>query len=79
MTTEPAEYIVAHVREALATDPRVNELGLDVQVQGDEVVVTGSVMTEGRRAAIAKVVEAAAPECRVRNQASVVTFSEPGW
>ena len=77
MTDEPPEYVAAHVREALATDPRVNELGLDVQVAGEEVVVTGAVMTESRRDAVDRVVGDAAPGLRVRNQTTVAAYEEP--
>ena len=82
MTHEPShvddapEYVVAHVRQALATDGRVAELGLDVQVEGDTVVVAGLVSTEERRAAIDEVVADAAPGHPVRNTAKVMGYEE---
>lgn len=74
---DPPEYLVAHVREALATDPRVNELGLDVQVAGADVVVTGAVLSSERRDAIGAVVAEVAPGHHVRNQATVAEYPEP--
>ena len=53
---EPQEYLVHHIQDALATDPRARELGVDVQVTGDRVVLTGTAATPAQRASIAEVV-----------------------
>jgi putative nucleotidyltransferase-like protein len=63
----PDEYLVAHAHEALAGDPRTAELELDVTVDGREVVLTGTVATPERQAAVAEVVGAALPGREVRN------------
>jgi hypothetical protein len=67
----PDEYLVAHACEALATDPRTAELELDIAVDDREVVVTGTVATPERQAAVAEVVAKALPGREVRNLTSV--------
>ena len=67
----PDEYLVAHANEALATDPRTAELELDVAVDGREVVVTGTVATPERQAAVGEVVARALPGREVRNLTAV--------
>ena len=67
----PDEYLIAHANEALATDPRTAELELDVSVDGREVVLTGTVATPERQAAVAEVVAKALPGREVRNLTSV--------
>jgi hypothetical protein len=67
----PDEYLVAHANEALATDPRTAELELDVAVDGREVIVTGTVATPERQAAVADVVARALPGREVRNLTAV--------
>ena len=52
----PPEYLVQHIQDALATDPRARELGVDVRVVGDSVVLTGSVPTPDLRSSIGVVV-----------------------
>lgn len=68
----PEPYVVAHVREALATDARVSELGLEVTVAGRTLVLTGRVGSEQLRAAAAEVAAAHAPDLEVRNDLEVV-------
>lgn len=72
----PKHYLLAHVREALATDPRVNELHIDTQVAGNRVVLTGYVATEERKALITEVVKELLPEYEIHNQTTVGTFPE---
>ncbi|MGH2815973.1 MAG: hypothetical protein ACRDLC_12560, partial [Actinomycetota bacterium] len=56
---------------ALASDPRTAELELDITLDDREVVVTGTVATPERQAAIAGVVGKALPGREVRNLTSV--------
>ena len=67
----PDEYLVAHANEALAADPHTAELELDVVIDGREVVVTGTVATPERRAAVGEVVAKALPGREVRNLTDV--------
>jgi Domain of unknown function (DUF1918) len=71
-------YLRAHLAEALATDPRVTEGGLRVAVDGDQLVVSGSVSTETRRQGVAAVAADVAAPFRVRNETQVVALTEPG-
>ncbi|HEX5878915.1 MAG TPA: nucleotidyltransferase [Actinomycetota bacterium] len=67
----PDEYLVAHANEALAGDPQTAELELDVAIDGREVVVTGTVATPERQAAVAEVIAKALPGREVRNLTDV--------
>jgi osmotically-inducible protein OsmY len=51
----PPEYLVQHIQDALATDPRALELGVDARVTGTLVVLTGTVATPDQRDAIGRV------------------------
>jgi hypothetical protein len=49
MSDPPADaYLAERIRTALAQDPRVNELGIQVVIVGGRAVVTGSVATAER-------------------------------
>jgi hypothetical protein len=63
----PDEYLIAHAAEALAEDPRTAELELDIAVDGPEVVVTGTVATPERQAAVGDVLAKALPGREIRN------------
>ena len=75
---EPQEYLVHHIQDALATDPRARELGVDVQVAGERVVLTGTAATPAQRAAIAEVVEELAGDYEVVNEMAVLSADEDG-
>jgi predicted nucleotidyltransferase len=64
---EPAAYLVGRVQERLAQDPRTAELEVDVRLDGDVVVLSGTVATQERQAALADVVAGAVPGHQVRN------------
>ena len=46
------EHALFDLRDALAVDGRVGELGLDVCVERGHVVVRGAISTEARRSAV---------------------------
>jgi osmotically-inducible protein OsmY len=75
--SEPTHYLRAHVEEALACDPRVNEQGLHVQIEDRRVRVTGTVSTRERLAGVDQVVRDLLPGWEVVNLASVTDFPEP--
>jgi hypothetical protein len=57
-------YLVQHIQDALASDPRARELGVDAQVIGNHLVLTGTVATPDLRDAIGEVVaEVVEREC----------------
>lgn len=53
----PIDHVLVHVRDALATDARVGELGLDVVHEGDAVVVRGTITTATRRDGVVPVAQ----------------------
>jgi osmotically-inducible protein OsmY len=73
---EPKQYVVAHVREAIAQDPQLNELHLGISVQGGKIFLTGVVGTPERRTALTEVVRALAPDHEVCNETEVAEFPE---
>lgn len=73
---EAPEYVVAHLEEALARDPRVSEQGLHAAVEDGCVVVRGTVTTVERQAAIAAVAGDVAPDHPLRNEAEVADFPD---
>jgi len=74
---EPPHYLVQRVREALAHDERVNELELQVRVQGRRVFLGGQVPTKERHDAVEQVVHDLLPECEVINETTVQDYGEP--
>ena len=74
--TKPG-YEQERIRQALATDPRVGELELSVDVVAGRVLVTGSVPSEKVRDAIDAVVKEVAPGVALDNQATVASTDEP--
>lgn len=76
--TEPERYLVAHVREALASDPRVAELNVDVAVAGRKIFLTGTVATTGHREAVSEVVGELLPDYEIFNETSAPDLAAPG-
>src|SRR5919198_4208719 len=74
---QPPHYLVQRVREALAHDPRVNELEIKVKIYGRKVFATGTVPTQERRDAISGVIEDVLPGFTVHNETTVATLPEP--
>ena len=77
MTEEPKHYLVQRIREALAHDPRVAEMELQVTVRGAKVFVSGVVSTEERCRAIEEVVREKAPELELHNEVEVAVPPSP--
>ena len=61
-------YLAEHVREALAQDPRVGELGLNVEIIGETVVLRGTLTSPERREAASHI--ARAISCRIMPSAT---------
>jgi hypothetical protein len=70
-------YLAQHVREALAQDPRVGELGVDVEIDEEAVVLRGGVTSAERQEAATEVARDLAPGRPVRNETTVDVFDEP--
>lgn len=69
-------YLAARIQEALAQDPRVGELGINVDVSASEIRLAGVVSTPERHDAIPEVVLEIAEGYRVINATSVIN-AEP--
>jgi len=76
--SQPAEYLIGHIQQALATDPRSGELELDVRIAGGRIFLTGAVATRERRAAVETVVREVAPDVDVANELTVTVETGPG-
>lgn len=74
----PPEYLVGHVEDALARDPRVNEQGLHVELRATTVVVTGTVTVESQKANIAEVVSELLPDHELQDRTTVADYAEDG-
>ncbi|MEV7010556.1 BON domain-containing protein [Streptosporangium sp. NPDC051022] len=75
---EAPQYVAARVQRALAEDERTNELGIKVDVKGEQLFLRGQVTGTERRLLIADVAREAAPGLTVRNEISVIDVREPG-
>jgi osmotically-inducible protein OsmY len=74
---EPAEYVAGRLREAIAVEPDVHELGIQVQVTAGRVRVAGSASTPSQRQAITDLVHRLAPDLQVLNEVELTSTVEP--
>ena len=70
-------YVPGHLLEALASDERVSEQDLRVDVVGHRVLISGTVASEERRAAVEVVAREYLPDWDIRNHVDVVHRSGP--
>lgn len=76
-STQPDPYLAEHLREALAQDPRVGELGVTVELRGDRVVLYGTVTSAERGEAAAAVARELMPGHTVSNETEAADCPEP--
>ena len=74
---EPEDYARQRLQDALASDARVAELGLDVRTVGGKLFLTGQVPTEERRRAVGVVASEVLPDYEVHNQTVVTPVAAP--
>lgn len=74
---EAPQYVAARVKSALAEDERISELGILVDIRGEQLFLRGQVADARRRALIADVAEEAAPGLTVRNEITVLDIRDP--
>ena len=77
MSEPPDVYTIEHIRDALAQDERVNELGVHVTMTATGVFLTGDVATPERRDAITEVVRELVPDLEIHNHTAVAVYPEP--
>jgi hypothetical protein len=72
-----SEYLVAHIREALAEDARTIQQDLKILLNGKQIVVKGDCVTEAQCRAVEEVIRQVAPDYELANHARVATISAP--
>jgi osmotically-inducible protein OsmY len=77
MNREAPHYTAARIQRRIAEDDRVAELGIHVDVRGDEVFLRGQVGTEERRRLIGVVAREGARGLRFHNEINVVEVRDP--
>jgi osmotically-inducible protein OsmY len=75
---EAPQYVAARVQAALAEDVRTHELGIRVDVRGDQLFLRGEVSGAEQRERLAQVAREAAPDLQVHNEIHVVEIERPG-
>jgi osmotically-inducible protein OsmY len=66
------EYLAERVHQAVTTDPRTTEQGVQVRVTEAEVFLFGEVASAERRDAVAEVAAEVVPDRRIHNDVTVV-------
>ncbi|MEV0144502.1 MULTISPECIES: BON domain-containing protein [unclassified Nonomuraea] len=75
---EAPQYVAARIQQALAEDARTHELGIHVDVRGDQLFLRGQVSGSDQRVRLGEVAHEAAPDLKVHNEIKVVVVNEPG-
>jgi hypothetical protein len=70
-------YVAGQVERALHEDTRTHELGVRVEVDGENVALRGEVQGEERRRLIAQVAAEAAPGRTITNEVAVTELLPP--
>jgi hypothetical protein len=74
--TEPDDYAIERLRDALATDERVAEMGVQVRIAAGKVFLTGQIPTEERRQAVGVVAAEVLPEYEIHNETVVTELGD---
>ncbi len=74
---EPEHYAGERLRDALAADPRVSELGLQVHIVAEHLFVTGQVSTPERVEAVSEIAARVLPDHVLHNDLSVIDLAGP--
>ncbi len=73
---ESPEYLAERVRQAVATDLRTAEQGVQCRVTEAELFLYGEVGSDERRAAVAEVAAEVVPDRRIHNDVTVVRLGD---
>jgi BON domain len=76
MNREAPHYVAARIKRKLAEDDRIAELGIHVDVRGQEVFLRGQVNSEERRWQIAAVAQEDEPGLHFHNEINVVEMRD---
>ena len=74
--SEPDGYAIERLRDALAADERVAEMGVQVRIAAGKVFLTGQVPTAERQRAVGVVAGEILPEYEVHNETVVTELSD---
>ncbi|WP_431952020.1 BON domain-containing protein [Nocardia lijiangensis] len=74
---EKPQYLVARLRRALAEDPRTAELGVQVTIRGEVVVLDGEVTSAQRKQQMEEVVREQLPGVVIHNDVRVTVPAAP--
>ena len=75
---EAPQYVAARVQQALAEDARTNELGIRVDVRGDQLFLRGQVSESDQKDRLGEVARETAPALHVHNEIKIVDMTGPG-
>lgn len=73
---EPEDYRIQRLRDALAADDRVAEMGIQVRLVAGKVFLTGQVATEERRQAVGQIAGEVLPEYEIHNDTVVTVVGD---
>ena len=76
-TTDERVYRAEHVRESLACDPAVSELGLEVAIVDERIVLRGTLTSERRKAQVLEHVRRLCPDLEIRDELRVDVLRGP--
>ena len=74
--SEPTDYAIQRLRDALASDERVAEMGVQVRMVAGKVFLTGQVATPERQQAIGSLATVVLPDYEVHNETVVTTVAD---
>ena len=73
---EPEDYAIQRIRDALAADERVAEMGVQVRIAAGKVFLTGQIPTEERQQAVGVVAGEILPEYEIHNETVVTELGD---
>ncbi len=76
VTHDSPEYLAERVHQAVTTDPRTTEQGVQVRVTDTELFLHGEVASAERRDAVAEVAAEVVPDRRIHNDITVVQLRD---
>jgi osmotically-inducible protein OsmY len=74
---EPPHYVAERVRAALAADPRLNDLGIQVKIIERKVILSGAVATHERQSMAETIVRELLPDHEIQNEVGVLEIVDP--
>ncbi len=73
---EPEDYAIQRLRDALAADERVAEMGIQVRMAAGKAFLTGQVATPERQQAVGAVAAEVLPDYEIHNETVVTVMAD---